>query len=85
MHRHKGLQSSEKQLCEQVCYDLVILSSYGLLFPFNAVLHSHVLPPSFPFVIAHSANKDCICLYMKLCDLILLSILQLELRVNKDY
>jgi hypothetical protein len=31
-------------------------------------------------------DKGRICLYMKLCDLILLSmILQLELRVNKDH
>jgi len=37
------------------CCNLVILSSYGLLFPFNAASHSHALPPSFPLVIAHSA------------------------------
>jgi hypothetical protein len=37
-------------------------------------------------VMSASADKDRICLYMKLCDLILLSmILQLELRVNKDH
>ena len=34
------------------CYDLAILSSYGLLFHFNATC---MLPPSLFFVIAHSA------------------------------
>jgi hypothetical protein len=34
----------------------------------------------------NTGDKGRICLYMKLCDLILLSmILQLELRVNKDH
>ena len=35
------------------CYDLVILSSYGPLFHFNAASFSRVLPPSLPFVIMH--------------------------------
>ena len=39
-------------LISKDCYDFVILSSYGLLFPFNAI---HVLPLSLFFVIAHSA------------------------------
>ena len=39
-------------LWETICYDLVILSSYGLLFHFNAM---RMLPPSLFFVIAHSA------------------------------
>ena len=38
---------------EGASWVVVILSSYGLLFHFNAASFSCVLPPSLPFVIMH--------------------------------
>ena len=47
-----GIKAQMVKPGKRECYDLVILSSYGLLFYFNA---THVLPPSLFFVIVHSA------------------------------